>query len=443
MSVFKAYDVRGVYGQGLDEDVAYKVGYFLPELLDSDHVLIGRDARVSSPALFAAMCRGVQDRGCDVWDIGMCTTPATYFATSFLKAAASVMITASHNPPEYNGFKISSFEARPVGQDSGLKTLEKMCQEGQITVSEKKGKIISYDIRTDYLKFISSWKKSLKGLKIVFDSSNGMEGLYLKDVFADCGADCTFINLEVDGTFPAHEANPLVEENILQLRAKVLELKADVGVIFDGDADRVAFLDETGAFVYPDIALGLMAREILKKEKTSVSCDIRSSRSTIEEIERHGGTPLICRVGHVFAKALIRQHDAALGGELAGHYYFRENSYCDSGLIACLSMLGIIAEAGKPVSALVKEITKYHYSGEINFKLENKDELIEIVKNHFPGGQLSDLDGIRVDFADWWYNLRKSNTEPYLRLVCEATTTEMLQEKIKIMTDLIEKHRQD
>jgi phosphomannomutase len=297
---------------------------------------------------------------------------------------------------------------------------------------EKKGRIISYNIREDYLKFVSKWKKPLKGLKIVFDSSNGMEGLYLKEVFKDCGAECTYINLDVDGTFPAHEANPLVEENILQLRAKVLELKADVGVIFDGDADRVAFLDETGAFVYP---------EILKHEKTAVSCDIRSSRSTIEEIELHGGTPLICRVGHVFAKALIREHDAALGGELAGHYYFRENSYCDSGLIACLLMLGIIAESGKPVSELVRGITKYHYSGEINFKLENKDELIEIVKAHFPGGELNDLDGIRVDFADWWYNLRKSNTEPYLRLVCEATTAEMLQEKVSEITKLVEKHR--
>jgi phosphomannomutase len=440
MSAFKAYDIRGVYGEDLTEDLAYRVGYFLPELLNSDHVLIGRDARKSSPSLFEAMCKGVNDRGCDVWDIGVCSTPTVYYAAPHLKAKAAVMITASHNPPKYNGFKISREEAKPVGKDTGLQDLEQLCKK-EIKVSDKKGKVIKHEIRAGYLDFVRQWLKPLKGMKIVFDSSNGVEGLYLEELFADSGADCQYINLEIDGSFPNHEPNPLEIENVEQLMAKVKETGADVGVIFDGDADRVVFVDENGEYVYPDIAMGVMAREMLKNEKTAVSCDVRTSRAVFEEIERLGGKPLFCKVGHVFAKALIREHDAVFGGELAGHYYFKSNSYCDSGLIACLVMLGILAESPKSMSELVAEVARYHCSGEINFKLENKDEVIKIVQDNFQGGKLNDLDGIRVDFEDWWYNMRKSNTEPYLRLVCEANSKDVLDAKVAEITAIVEKHK--
>ncbi len=446
MSVFKAYDVRGVYGEELNEELAYRVGYFLPELLQSDHVLIGRDARLSSPSLFEAMSRGVMDAGCDVWDIGICTTPTVYYAGPFLGARACVMITASHNPPKYNGFKISRELAKPVGKETGLMDLEKLCQKKPEPIANK-GKIITHDIREGYLDFVRKWQKPLNGLKIVFDSSNGVEGLYLKDIFDKSGAEVHYINLEVDGTFPNHEPNPLEVENCHQLMAKVKEVKADVGVIFDGDADRCIFVDEKGQFVFPDIVMGIMARDLLKKRPGVVGYDVRSSRSVTEEIKRQGGDPRICRVGHSYAKKLLRETDGTFGGELAGHYYFRDNNYCDSALIAALVVLGILADskkAGKEsMSEMIASITRYHYSGEINFKAENKDELIQIVSDHFKhfGGESSDLDGIRVDFKDWWYNLRKSNTEPYLRLVTEASSKEQLDANIRTITELIQKFK--
>lgn len=437
MSVFKAYDVRGVFGQGLDEDLAYKVGNFLPELLDSDHVLIGRDSRTSSPALFKAMCNGVTDRGCDVWDIGLCTTPTIYYAAPKLNAKASVMITASHNPPEYNGFKISKELAKPVGKETGLPELEQLCKKDPV-LSSTKGTIKSFDIRNDYIEFTKQWMKPLNGLKIVFDSSNGMEGLNLRDTFENSGALCTYLNLAVDCTFPNHEANPLVIENVHQLMHQVKEEGADVGVMFDGDSDRAVFVDEKGQYVFPDLIIGLMARGLLKNRKGTVIYDIRSSRSVIEEISKLGGTPRICKVGHSYAKALLRETDGVFGGELAGHYYFNENNYCDSAIIATLVVLGILAESKQSLSEIISEISKYEYSGEINFKAENKDELINIVRQNFPGGESSELDGLRVDFEDWWFNVRKSNTEPYLRLVCEANNKKLLDEKVKCISDLIE-----
>jgi len=440
MSAFKAYDVRGIYGEDLTDELAYRVGYHLPELLDSDHVLIGRDARTSSPSLFKAMCEGVLDRGCDVWDIGICTTPTVYFAAPHLEAKASVMITASHNPKEYNGFKISREEARPVGKETGLVELEALCQQ-KPSPSGERGRIISHDLRSPYLEFVGQWRKPLNGLKIVFDSSNGMEGLYLREVFEHSGAECTYINLEVDCTFPNHEANPLVVENVRQLQDKVREKKADVGCIFDGDSDRVMFVDNEGEFVFPDLVIGVMASELLKHEKGAVLYDVRSSRSVIQEIEKYGGTPTLCRVGHTYAKALLRETNGVFGGELAGHYYFRENSYCDSAIIACLVVLGILAESPQTLAETIDEIRKYHYSGEINFKAENKDELMDLVQAHFKGGRIDTLDGIRADFEDWWYNLRKSNTEPYLRLVVEAVSPERLDEKVAEIKGSIEENR--
>ncbi|MCJ8347597.1 phosphomannomutase/phosphoglucomutase [bacterium] len=437
MSVFKAYDIRGVYNQGLDDELAYKVGYFLPELLDSDHVLIGRDARESSPSLFENMCRGVLDRGCDVWDIGIVTTPTVYYAGPKLGAQASLMITASHNPKEYNGFKISKEDAKPVGQDTGLSKLEELCK-GEAKVAETRGKIIKHDIREGYIEFVNQWKTDLSGLKIVFDPSNGMEGVYLEDFFNECGADVTYINLEIDCTFPNHEANPLVLENVVQLQDKVKELGADIGVMFDGDADRVAFVDEKGQYIFPDIALGLMAQSQLAIDKATVIYDVRTSKAVIEEIIKHGGTPEMCKVGHVFAKALLRERNGILGGELAGHYYFRDNNYCDSGIIGAMVVLGMVAKSERPLSEMIGDIQKYAYSGEINFKAENKDELMAIVRNQFDGGELNELDGIRVDYKDWWYNIRKSNTEPYLRLVIEADNQAILDDKVSSISELIQ-----
>jgi len=440
MSVFKAYDVRGIYPDAINEEIAYRVGFFLPELIETDHVMIGRDARESTPALFEALARGVTDRGCDVWDIGLCTTPTIYFAGPHLNSKASVMITASHNPKEYNGFKISREDAKPIGKETGLPELEELCKK-EVNPVAVKGKIIEYNLREEYLKFVSQWIKPLDGLKIVFDSSNGMEGLYLEDVFKDSGAECTFLNLDVDCTFPNHEANPLEPKNVVQLQEKVKELGADVGCIFDGDSDRVMFVDEKGSFIFPDIVIGLMARGLLQGERGAVLYDIRSSRSAIEEIEKLGGIPTVCKVGHSYAKALLRQTNGVFGGELAGHYYFRENCYCDSAIIACLVVLGILKESQQPLSSIISGIEKYHYSGEINFKAENKDELIETLTSCYEGGSFSDLDGIRIDYPTWWFNCRKSNTEPYLRLVVEAESKEEMEMRVKEISELIEANR--
>ena len=436
MGVFKAYDIRGIYNKDFNKETAYKVGFFLPRLLPCKYVVVGRDVRLTSDEIFENLCKGINDAGTDVWNIGLATTPMVYFATVFLKADASVQITASHNPKEYNGMKISRTGAIPVGGDTGLKDLEKMVNELPVepVTASKRGKVIDKDIHKDYLDFQKRFLPDMSQLSITVDTSNGMSNLFAKELFGD---HAKYINDTMDGTFPGHEPNPLDVENCRQIMAAVKKNGSDCGVIYDGDADRVMFIDERGRFIQPDYVTGVLGMYYLAKEKGSVLVDIRTSRSTTEYLKRIGATDIyIWKVGHAFAKMKIREKGCIFGGELAGHYYFRDFFNCDSGILASLIVLQTVAKLkkeGRTLGQLIDEIIAYENSGEINFKLEQKDQAIDALYAKYSKlnpTKIMDFDGYRIEFPTWWFSVRKSNTEPYLRIVAEAKTKAELDDRL-------------
>ena len=441
MGVFKAYDIRGVYNKDFNKETAYKVGFFLPKLLPCKYVVVGRDIRLTSDEIFENLCKGINDAGVDVWNIGLATTPMVYFATVYLKADASVQITASHNPKEYNGMKISRTNAIPVGGDTGLKDLEKMVNELEVKPVADRGKIIDKDIHDAYLEFQKKFLPDMSQLNITVDASNGMSNLYVNELFGD---HAKYINDTLDGTFPGHEPNPLEVENCKQIMEAVKKNGSDCGVIYDGDADRVMFIDERGRFIQPDYVTAVIGKYYLSKEKGSVLVDIRTSRSSTEYLEKLGATDIyIWKVGHAFAKMKIREKHCVFGGELAGHYYFRDFYNCDSGLLASLLVLQTVAQLkreGKTLGQLVDEIIAYANSGEINFKLEQKDEAINALYKKYSAlnpTKIMDFDGYRIEFPTWWFSVRKSNTEPYLRIVAEAKTEKELEERLADLKAII------
>lgn len=446
MSIFKSYDIRGIYNEEWNKELAYRIGFFLPSLLKADEILIGRDIRESSDEIFSYLSKGIMAAGGNVCDIGLCCTPAVYFATSFYNLGGSVMITASHNPPQYNGLKISARESIPVGYGSGLEKLEEFALSSTpATPVAERGSLRSLDIRKSYIAHLAPYKKGIGAIKAVIDCSDGMAGVFIHDVIRDLPGEIITMYDTPDGTFPHHEPNPLDERNLSSLKIKTLKEKADLGICFDGDADRVMFIDEAGNFISPDLITALLGIYFFKytgsKENlgSAVTYDVRSSRSVVEFIDSLGGKPVICRVGHSHAKKLLRETGGIFGGELAGHYYFRDNFFCDSAMIAALIVLNILTREGIPISQLMAGISKYHFSGELNFTVNDKDRIINSISNDYRHGRSTTIDGIRIDFTTWWFSLRKSNTEPYLRLVVEAEsaaelkrTTNELKEKIKL-----------
>jgi len=444
MGAFHAYDIRGVYNVDFDKEVAYKVGYFLPELLSADKVLVGRDGRVSSPEIHEYLIKGITDAGADVYDIGLSTTPMVYFGTANYGFKASVQITASHNPAKYNGLKVSRENALPVGFDTGLGQIQEWIESGRECVpAEVKGQVFHKDIKADYLAFLLKYKGDWSSLKIAMDVSNGMASLFVRDIFGDQPA---YIYEDLDGSFPNHEPNPLVQENVADLKKLVVETKADIGVIFDGDADRVMFVDENGRFISPDLMIAVLGHYFLEErgEKGYIHQDIRSSKAVGEYLAPMGGIMNTWRVGRAYAALKLREIDGVYGGELAGHYYFRDFFYSDSGLLAAILILNVVAKMkaqGVTLSQLIGRIEKYQNSGEINFRLERKKEAMDAVRDYFMAQEQStaymDFDGYRVEFPQWWFNIRPSNTEPYLRFLCEATTKELLDEKVAKVREII------
>ena len=443
MGAFKAYDIRGIYGKDIDEDLAYRIGYFTARLLSSPFVVVGRDIRLSSESLHNSLVQGITDSGTDVYDLGLATTPMVYFATVFLKAEASVQITASHNPKEYNGFKISRSGALPVGGESGLKDLERMTKEEEIIISERKGTIkdCSY-VKDEYISFLRPYASGLEDLNISIDCSSGMSSLIIKSLL---GEERHYINDTFDGSFPAHEPNPLEEKNCKEIEAETVKNGSDCGVIYDGDADRVMFIDEKGNFIQPDYITAVIGKYYAGKGIIGNALqDIRTSRSTTEYLGNLGYNVTTWKVGHAFAKLKIREIDGVFGGELAGHYYFRDFFCCDSGIFASLLVLSVVSslkKEGRTLSQLIEEIIRYANSGEINFRLENKDEAINALYSRFVDNdspvRVLDFDGYRIEFDSWWFNVRKSNTEPYLRIVAEARTEELLNEKLDEIKSII------
>jgi len=449
MGAFKAYDFRGVFEKDFNLDDIYKIGFFLPELLKTDKVLVGRDMRVSSPAIFENLSRGITDAGADVYDMGMTTTPMVYYFTAKHNFDASVMITASHNPKEYNGLKVSRTNALPVGFDTGLGQLKEMVESRRPKPVEKKGKIIKHEVKKEYLEFLKNYQYDISNLKIVMDCSNGMSSILVKDIY---GAQPVYMFDELDGTFPNHEANPLEPENVVALRERVVKEGADIGVIYDGDADRVMFVNEKGEFISPDLMIAVLAQYFIKEKNVQgqVIQDIRTSKSVTEYIKRQKRDVYIWRVGRAYAALKLREIDGAFGGEFAGHYYFRDFYYSDSAMLASLVILHVVSELKKQgitISQFISEIAVYANSGEVNFKVERKQEAMNALKDYFMekenATEFMDFDGYRIEFAKWWFNVRPSNTEPYLRMLMEAQSQELLDSKLAeakmVLGDYIEK----
>ncbi len=446
MGAFHAYDIRGIYNKDFNKDDAYKVGFFLVDLLKTDRVLVGRDARESSDEIYEYLTRGITDAGADVYNLGLATTPMVYYATAKGNFNASVQITASHNPREYNGMKVSRENAEPVGYDTGLKVIEdKIKKQEPIVQAAKRGKIIEHDIRAEYINFLNGFKRDYSNLKIGIDCSNGMAALIIKDIL---GTNPIYLYDKLDGTFPNHEANPLIPENVVDLQNLVKKNACDLGIIFDGDADRVMFVDENGRFISPDLMIGVLGHYFLEEKglKGNVLQDIRTSKAVGEYLTPMGATMHTWRVGRAFAAKKLREIDGIYGGELAGHYYFRDFFYSDSGMLACILILNVVSKMkaqGISLSQLIAKIETYANSGEINFKLERKREAMDAVRDFFTSTEKStasyDFDGYRVEFPDWWFNIRPSNTEPYLRFIAEAKTREMLDSKIAKAREIISK----
>jgi phosphomannomutase len=444
MGAFHAYDIRGIYNVDFDKDTAYKVGYFLPELLSADKVLVGRDCRTSSDEIHEHLLKGITDAGADVYDIGLSTTPMVYFGTDNYGFKASVQITASHNPAEYNGMKVSRENALPVGFDNGLGQIQEWILAGrECTPAPEKGQVHPMDIRQDYLDFLLKYKGDWSGLKIAMDVSNGMASLFVRDIFGDQPA---YIYDEMDGRFPNHEPNPLVQKNVEALKKLVAETGSDIGVIYDGDADRVMFVDENSRFISPDLMIAVLGHYFLEErgEKGIVIQDIRSSKAVGEYLAPLGGSMYTWKVGRAFAAHKLREINGVYGGELAGHYYFRDFFYSDSGLLASILILNVVAKMkaqGVSLSQLISRIEKYQSSGEVNFRIEDKKGAMDVIRDYFMSAEEStaymDFDGYRVEFPEWWFNIRPSNTEPYLRFICEATSAGLLEEKLETVRRIL------
>lgn len=430
-----------------DSETAYKVGWFIPGLLKTDKVLVGRDCRTSSEEIHDALVRGICDAGADVYDLGLSTTPMVYFGTANYGFKASVQITASHNPKEYNGMKVSRENALPVGLDTGLGQIRQWIEDDVPTpVAAIRGKVVPMDIRKDYFEFMSRFKGDYSGLRMAFDLSNGMANLVAKEIYGDAPS---YIFDTIDGTFPNHDPNPLIPKNVEALQKLVRETGADVGVIFDGDADRVMFVDDKARFVSPDLVIALMGIYFIDERGESnprVLQEIRSSKAVAEYLVPMGADLHTWRVGRAYAAPKLREIDGLWGGELAGHYYFKDFFYSDSGLLASMIVLRIVArlkKEGKTLSSVISAMSRYRNSGEVNFKLEDKQAAMDAVKDHFMSKEKAscfmDFDGYRAEFEHWWFNIRPSNTEPYLRFICEADSDRLLEEKVSETQNILEK----
>ena len=438
--IFKAYDIRGIYGTDFDEHDAYAIGRATVDFLGCQRLAVGRDARASSPVLFESFTRGAMEAGADILDLGVITTPMVYFAAGRLDIDAAVSITASHNPPEYNGMKICLRGALPVGETSGLSTIRDIVFKGEFKTSEKTGSLIPEDIKPAYYGFFASFAElDDHRFSLVIDTANAMGVLELP-IYGQLSENLAVTHLYDDLAHPfsAHEANPLKTETLDELRARVLTKKADLGIAYDGDADRIGFVDETGQIIPMDLITALLAKEVLKKKPGStILYDLRSSRSVKEFIEENGGQALECRVGHAFIKQQMRETGAIFAGELSGHYYFEENSLAEAGTLPALLLLNLMAETGRPISALVAETKRYCHSGEINSEVTDKDAILAKLRTRYADGTQHELDGLKVDYPDWWFNVRPSNTEPLLRLNLEAATPEQMAAKRDELLDLI------
>ena len=437
--IFKAYDVRGVVPDDLDADLVRSIGAAFAVWTDAPAILLGRDCRLSSPELAAAIAEGATLHGVDVVDLGLASTDLVYFASGSLDLPA-VMLTASHNPKQYNGLKFCMPGARPVGEETGLREIRAMVEAGDLPPADARGAVRPRDLLEAYTEHVLSFVdvETMRPMTVVADTANGMGGLVVPPVLGRLPVTLHHLFAELDGTFPNHPADPLDPANQRDLKTAMLDVGGDIGLAFDGDADRVFLIDERAADVSGSLLTALVARAMLRREPgAKIVHNLICSWIVPETIRAEGGVPVRTRVGHSFIKQVMADTGAIFGGEHSGHYYFRENYRADSGLIAAVVAMGELSASGGTLSELLVPFRKYFDSGEINSRVRDQHGAIEEIATELADGRQDRLDGLTVEFDDWWCNVRASNTEPLLRLNVEARTAELLAEKTTWMLELI------
>ncbi|MFT4304103.1 MAG: phosphomannomutase/phosphoglucomutase [Candidatus Woesearchaeota archaeon] len=433
--IFKAYDIRGIYPSQLNEDTVYKIGKAYADMIGKGKKLVvGMDMRLSSPVLKEAIIKGITEQGVDVIDIDLASTPTFYFAVSKLQADGGMQISASHNPKEYNGVKIVGKNSYPVSYDTGINKIKEKVENNDFLEVNGEGQVETYnDILYEELEF--SLKQAdinkIKNLRVVADTANSMGAPDLSALFDKLSCELIKMNFELDGTFPAHQADPYQEKNIVDLKKKVLEEKADLGIATDGDGDRIFFIDNEGELVDPAIIRGILAKIYLKENPGATICyDIRPGKITYDMIIENGGKPSMTKVGHSLIKAQGIEEGAVFAGESSGHFFIKtEYGFYEMPMIVTLKILIELSESGKTFSEYIKPLKRYYHSGEINSEVEDKEAKMNELIEKYKDGKLSKLDGISIEYDDWWFNVRASNTEPKLRLNLEAVNEKIMKQK--------------
>lgn len=448
-NIFKAYDIRGVYNEDFNEDFAYKLGIAYTNMRREEinqpcslNFVVAKDMRLSSLSVQEALIKGMIDAGANVTDIEMVSTPTFYFAVAKFNYDGGIIVSASHNPKQWNGFKVVREKSLPVSENSGLKTLQEKIENNYLKLAEKRGKIkikqnvlekqIEHDLKFGNL-------KNIKKLKVVADAANGMGAQYTEEIFKHINAELIKLNFELDGTFPAHEADPLKEENLKQLKHNVIKEKADLGIALDGDGDRIFFVDEKGQAIKQSIIRAILSKIFLKERPGSkIGYDIRPGKITEDVIKENGGIPIVTKVGHSLIKETAIYENAYFAGESSGHFFLNMDIGCfEVPTIVILKILEEFSQSNKKVSEYIKPYDKYYHSGEINSEVKNKKKVLEKIKEEYQDGKISLLDGITVEYDNYWFNVRTSNTEEKVRLNLEARDKKTMEEKTKEILKLI------
>ena len=432
VKIFKAYDIRGIYPTELDEDTAYKIGRAFATFLKADQVIVGRDMRLSGPQIFKAVTDGLRDQGANVIDIGMVSTDQYYFACSKL-GHPGMMVTASHNPKEYNGFKMVRRMPYLLSGDTGIQDLRKLVEENQWAEASQRGEISTIDVSEEFVEALLALidVDALKPLKVIADTGNGMVGPILQRVYDRLPVELIGMYLDPDGSLPNHGLDPLQEENRAELQRRVVDEQAAVGFAFDGDGDRFFTIDDRGEFISGDFMTALLAEYLLEKSPGSkIVYDVRASWAVADRVNAAGGIPLIERVGHAFIKQRMADENVLFAGEVSGHYYFRDFNYADSGLIPSLLIIEMLSRRDKNLSDLLGELeAKYFISGEINSKVADSAAKLALLAERYADGKVEHIDGLSITYDDWHFNVRTSNTEPLMRLNLEALSKDKMEAK--------------
>ena len=442
-NIFRDYDIRGVYPNDLNEDSFYIIGQSLARYFNAEEIAVGRDTRLSSPALFKALTEGITSLGVNVVDLGLISTEINYFASGFYRFPASVIVSASHNPPQYNGLKIVKAGVVPLHGSYGLPEIKLLAVKNQFEPARTKGKLRKFSVMDDWIKHLLSLidLKSIKPLKVVIDAANGMGGITWNALIPHLPLTVIPLYFEPDGHFPNHLPDPLVSKNLEDLKKQVRAKSADLGFAIDGDADRLFVVDDKCELVSGSLTTAMLAEHLLEKyPKSPVLYSVTCSKIVPETIKNSGGVPLKTRVGHSYIKTEMRKHNAVFAGEHSGHFYFRDNFFADSSSLAGLLFLQYLSGKKQKLSELRKKFDKYSSSGEINFIIDEKEKILHNLYDKYKGSRTDETDGLTIEFDDWWFNIRLSKTEPLLRLNLEAGNRDLLRQKLQELESLLESY---